>query len=554
MIDDPAIGARAPLTQSPDGAGQDALRAQLQEAFADRYHIDALIGRGQCSTTFRAVRVDSGDRVALKLLHFDPVASPELARRLADAIRSSQELADDCLVEPAWLEQRASLAVIVMPYMPGGSVETLVRASALAPVNRVEEIVDGVAASLDCIHERGAAHLGLTPRNILLDARGRPHVSDVGVTDVMLAADGVHGTRSARARAYSAPEQRRKQNVNGRADQYALAVIAFELLSGHRRLDEGMIQGIQTLAPIEVLPDVPLRAELPLYVNAALRRALSADAANRFATTTQFADALAGRAPDPVPGLPTRHAVLRLRRRSRTARPFGVLMAILVVATIADPGLRTIARTAWRAVWEHFPGTQRRIEISVDPEYLSASASTPSAPLHGPPARANGASRVATEISPTRPGGSQSSPSGPAQTVTGSPSDRTGGSPLVVRLGSSSPRGTPIAKLPNATTTVSSGEVALGEAGSWLRRTFGGRSTRSTSSATGYIQVSVDRGTAIVFVDGIPRGSAPVTISVAPGHHTISLAGTLDYDGNPTGINASPGEKMAVPFHSISKP
>ena len=541
----------APLSPSLDGAGNDALRAQLQEVFADRYRVDDVIGRGQCSTTFLGVRIGAADRVALKVLTVDPVTNPGVAQRVADEIRVSQEVASACHLVPDRFEKRGPLAVIVMPYMPGGSLESLVRDDALAPVSRIEEIVRSVAATLDCMHGRGALHLGLTPGNILFDARGRAVVSDRGLTNVMLDAEGVHGTRSSRARAYAAPEQRRKQSVDARADQYALAVIAFELLSGHRRLDEEMVQGIHTLAPIEVLPDVPLRAKLPLYVNAALRRALSANAANRFATTTEFAEALAGRAPESAPGLSTTRADLRLRRRRRIASAFGVLLAILVLATIADPGLRDVVRTTWRAVRAQLAWAPRRIDVAVDPGATSAPA--PSSPQHEAGTGANMASRSDAGVATIHARANSPVSPGPARTATDAASSPVGSTPVVVRLGSSSSGGTPIANAP-APPALSGGKAVLANAGSWLRRTFGGSWLRNTSSTAADIHVSVDRGSAIVFVDGIPRGSAPATISVAPGHHTISVAGTLDYGSNPTGINAASGEKISVPFHSTPNP
>ena len=231
-----------------------------------------------------------------------------------------------------------------------------------------------MAASLDCAHARGVNHLGLTPENIFFDARERPVISDVGISNIVLSTDSVHGTRSARAGAYAAPEQRRKQKVDGRADRFALAVIAYELLTGHLRMEKETVQGIRTIEPIEVLPDVPLRSGLPLYVNAALRRALSAGAPNRFASASQFADALAGRAQESFESLPTTRAQLHLRRQRRAAAIFGIAAAVFVILTIVDPRLKTAVRRGWQYVAEHLTGTTRRVEVSTDLSSASAIA------------------------------------------------------------------------------------------------------------------------------------------------------------------------------------
>jgi serine/threonine protein kinase len=552
VINDPAARASAAPAQSSDGAGEDPFRTQLRDAFADRYHVNELLGRGQCSTTFAAVQADLGRHVALKVLHFDRGTRQELARRVADEVRISQGLADECLLVYSRFERRESVAVIVMPFMPGGSVEALLRGSASTPLARIQEIVRGIATSLDCLHRHGAVHLGLTPTNILFDSRGGPLIADRGVTNMMLEAEGAHGTRSSRARAYAAPEQRRKQKVDGRADQYALAVIAYELLTGHRRLEEDGVQTIQTLAPIEVLPDVPLRAGVPLYVNAALRRALSAGPANRFETTTQFADAFAGRAPDAVPGLPTSRADLRLLRRHRFAGISGALLAIFVIAIIVDPTLKANARAAWSAVSEHVPGSGKRVELSFDPG--PAPAPAPNLPRAASAAGAAGASHAASAPQ-SRAGTRAASSPNPGHTVAEKPSEPTGSDPITIRLGSSSPSGGPTPSLPGGATTVAGGQAALRGTRLWFERVLNGTWFRGLSSSErAYVHVSVDRGATLVTVDGVPRGSTPATISVDPGHHTVAVHGALDYGAATTGVNASAGDTVSVSFHSVGRP
>ena len=96
-----------------------------------------------------------------------------------------------------------------MPFMHGGRLAELLRVRGARPLDEVEHTVGEVAATLDRIHARGLTHRGLTPENILFDFSGRPCITDIGVTDTLLAAREVHGSRAARARAYAAPELRR---------------------------------------------------------------------------------------------------------------------------------------------------------------------------------------------------------------------------------------------------------------------------------------------------------------------------------------------------------
>jgi len=544
---EPESASASPHAALQDAAIKPSMRTELQSAFEGVYRIGEMIDRGQCSATFLGMAIASKERVALKVLQLDPAIDPALADRVAGQVRASQEIAAECHLVPSRFEQRESFAVIVMPYMPGGSVATLLRNGATPSLSRVNEIVDAVAASLDCAHAHGMVHLGLTPENILFDARERPIVSDFGISNIVLSTDGVHGTRSARAGAYAAPEQRRKQKVDGRADQFALAAIAYELLTGHRRVEKETVQGIGTIEPIEVLPDVPLRSGLPLYVNAALRRALGAGAANRFASVADFADALAGRAQGSIESLPTSRAQLHLRRKRRAAAVVGIVTAFFVITTLVDPRLKTQVRHAWQYVAEHLSGTTRRVEVSTD--LASASATAPDVPTRGPTTtRAGNPGSVAHMTRGEAP------TIAPSSNAHESPADSTAGGLTHVQVGSPTSSDKGIGNVPAVTTTLSAGKAALRDARLWITRTFLGGSSTSSASELAYVRISVNRGTSMVIIDGIPRGSAPLTASVQPGHHTVAVLGTLDYGGSPAGVNASAGDTVGLTFVSVSKP
>lgn len=535
-----------------DRAGPDAARARIEKAVAGRYRVQELIGRGQFSSVFRATGIGHAGEMAIKLLDVDVSATPEFVQRLTADLSACTALHDEGVVAATSLEQHESRAFLLMPFMHGGSLAELLRVRGALPLDEVEQTVGEVAATLDRLHARGLAHGGLTPENILFDFSGRACITDVGVTDTLLAAGGIRGARAARARAYAAPEQRHGQKVDGRADQYALAVIAYEMLTGGQRLDRETVEGIHTVRPAEVMRDVPLRKDVPLHVNAALRRALSAGAANRFATTTQFAEALAGRGPDPVQGLPTSRAQIRLNRRRRVAAVTGVLVAILAIATIVDPTLRVTMSRAWRAVSGYAPRSPSRIEVSIDPSAplaASPTAAQPS-PRGGGGARAPGSTRPGGP--PARSAASGPSSTGPGRPAATDPSGTTGSDPVRIRLGSPSSSATPIANAPGSPATVSAGKRAVRDVSNWLKAVFSGAWFRGSSFQAAYIHVAVDRGTALVTIDGVPRGTAPLTASVDAGHHTVAVHGSVDYEA-PTGVNASLGDTVTVSFHGVAK-
>jgi len=532
-----------------DRSGADAERARLQEAVLGRYRIEELIGRGMFSAVFHATDVAHGGEVAIKLLDVNATTTPDLASRLDSEQRACAFLGDDEVIAASSVEQHESTLFLVMPFMHGGSLADLLVRRGAMPFEEVSKMISDLAATLDLVHSHGITHRGLNPRNILFDFAGQLCIADVGVTDTVLGVVGIHGSRAARARAYAAPEQRRGQQVDGRADEYALAIIAHEMLTGAQRVQRESIDGIHTLDAIQVAAEVPLRKDIPLHVNAALRRALSAGAAHRFATTTEFAEALAGRGPEAVPGLPTTRAEFRLIRRRRIAGVMGALFTILIIATVADPSLRRTVRHAWNVVGKYMPASSpRRVDLIIDPA-SSTNASQPAHPSSATPAEVQSGDRRPL----SRPGSSAKSRHEASATAATEPAGTTPSESKTIRLGASSSSENPVASVPGGATTVAAGKVALRNGSSWLERVFSGKWFRGSSTQTAYIRITVDRGSAVVTIDGIPRGTAPLTTSVDPGHHTVAVHGSVDYDAPSAGVNASLGDTVAVSFHSASK-
>jgi len=550
-VADKAAGSKARVSFDAASDRTDADRVRLESIVGSRYRIEELLGRGQFSSVYRAVRLEPRGDVALKLLDVTSSSNPDLLRRLETLARATGALGLSGVVAPLGIEQYEAGTVLVMPLLRGGNLATLLHARGPLPLGDVEKLAHSLAATLDQMQERGLPHRGLTPENVLFDTSSRPYITDLGVTDTLASAKGIHGSRSSRAGAYAAPEQRRSQKVDGRADQFALAVIVYEFIMGARRVETELLEGIQTLAPIEVPADAPIRKDVPLYVNAALRRALSANAANRFATSTEFAEALSGRGPEPVHGLPTKRAQLLLLRRHRIAGVLGAMVLVFVIATIADPALRAAVRDTWKGIRRNFSLPEARLGLSLD-RSSTLPAASPNSPLRSAPT-SDGVPHGDPIAPPSRAGSSKFSGSNANQPIPANTSSPTGSEPVIIRLGSSSTKGGALPDVPYGTKALAGVTAALH--GAWARIVQGSKGwIPSSQSSAAYIQVSVDRGTAVVSIDGIPRGLATVTSSVAPGHHTVTVQGSLNYAPSETGINASSGDTARVTFRGVGKP
>jgi serine/threonine protein kinase len=546
----PAVDGTSAVTA--DLAGPDAERARLEEAAGGKYRIDALIGRGLFSTVFRATEIRGAGEVAIKLLDVGVRTTPEMLEHLDGGQRACAALADEGVVAASSIEQHECATFMVMSLMHGGSLTELLRSRGPLPLRDVVEIVREVAATLDRIHAAGITHRGLTPGSILFDFSGRACIADIGITDSLLAAGALDASLTPPARAYAAPEQWRTQNVDGRVDQYALALIAHEMLTGEPPRHRETVDGFRALDPLGVLPDVALGKGIPLSVNAALRKALSASTSNRFATTTGFAEALAGRSAHRIPGVSAPPPEVRLGHKTRVAAVIGALVVGAAIAAAVGPVLTSSARGTWRNATGYLARTSRRIEVSTS---SPTPVLTPTVPRTASSADTNaiGAPRGSSH---TRPA---------ATSARHQPSPSVVRSVAVVSTGAvvDAPRhaaakiatsGAPSSVIASSGATKAPASVPPpGETKSWFARLFSSDEPLAGLPLTAYIRVAVDRGIATVKIDGVDRGTAPLTALVNAGHHTVAVDGSVNYTSPSTGVVVATLDTVRVLFRAAQR-
>jgi Protein kinase domain/Glycosyl hydrolase family 26 len=262
------------------------------------YRLQERVGAGGMAVVFRALDERLDRPVALKILA-PALAADEVFRRRFIREAKAAAAVDDPHIIPVFEAGEAGGALfIAMRFVPGGDVRSLVRRAGALAAGRVAGIVSSVASALDAAHDAGLVHRDVKPANILVDARpGRPdhvYLSDFGLCQGALSFSGP-GRRGQflGTIGYAAPEQIRGGPVDGRADQYALACTAFELLSGAppfpRDRPDAVIWGHVSQPP-------PLltsrRPGFPAAADGVLTRALAKAPGDRYASCQDFADAL----------------------------------------------------------------------------------------------------------------------------------------------------------------------------------------------------------------------------------------------------------------------
>ncbi len=264
------------------------------------YRLEEEIGRGGMAVVYRAHDIRLDRSVALKIL------SPELARDQAFRqrfVRESRAAAavDHPNIIPIFEAGEASgVLFIAMRYVQGRDLRSLLDRAGQLPAAYVANVIAQMASALDAAHARGLVHRDVKPANMLLDAaagsdqRAHVYLSDFGLSKQSLAAaDLTSAGQFLGTLDYVAPEQIEGRPVDGRADLYALACAAFEMLSGTPPFERDQRLAVLWAQLSEPPPAVTeRRPDLPPAVNQVMARALAKSPGDRYASCLDFAAAL----------------------------------------------------------------------------------------------------------------------------------------------------------------------------------------------------------------------------------------------------------------------
>ena len=279
----------------------------MREALAASYAVDRELGRGGMATVFRAEDLKHRRQVAIKVL--DREVSAQIGpERFAREIEIAARLQHPHILPLYDSGAAAGLLYYVMPLVEGESLrDRLDREKQLSQEEAVR-IITEVASALSYAHSHGVVHRDIKPENILLSG-GTAVVADFGIaravdeSEQSLTKTGtVIGTP-----AYMSPEQATgATQIDGRSDQYSLACVLYELLVGQPPFTGPTAQAIIARHSLDMVsPPSIMRPGIPDAMEDALLKALSKVAADRYATTSLFAEAVA--TPSRASGYRARH-------------------------------------------------------------------------------------------------------------------------------------------------------------------------------------------------------------------------------------------------------
>ncbi|MFL5359046.1 protein kinase domain-containing protein [Archangium sp.] len=273
----------------------DALLGQCIGSF----RLTRRLGQGGMGAVYLGEHVDIGSRVAIKLLHGRLASSPQVLRRFHMEARAVNLIGHENIVNIIDINPAPPRPYLIMEYLEGEPLSALL---ARGPV-RAEvavALLAQVCEALEATHARGIVHRDLKPENLFLLQRGHGpafvKVLDFGIAKLLdteeRTSDTGEGTIIGSAD-YMAPEQSRGDPLDGRADLYALGVIAYQLVTGRLPFVEKSLtslllahQSKAPLAPTELCPDVPPA------LSSVILRALAKDPEARYQSASTLRGAL----------------------------------------------------------------------------------------------------------------------------------------------------------------------------------------------------------------------------------------------------------------------
>jgi serine/threonine-protein kinase len=263
-----------------------------------RYQILRPLGKGAMGAVYLADDPVLNRQVAVKTIDLtveDPGRREFLHGRLLRDARAAAALVHPNIVSVYDVVVEGENAGIIMEYVAGENLAAYLSRHPVADVSYALEIVRAMAGALDYTHSRGIVHRDIKPANVMLCVDGTPKITDFGIARITEGATTtmpgvVMGTVE-----YMAPEQVKGETVDGQADQFALGVVAYRMLTGQTLFGE---QTLATLAYKIVNEEPPAarsrNASLPARLDAALAKALAKDPKDRYVSCGEFASALAG--------------------------------------------------------------------------------------------------------------------------------------------------------------------------------------------------------------------------------------------------------------------
>jgi eukaryotic-like serine/threonine-protein kinase len=335
--------------------------ARTDSLLPPRYRNVRPIAHGGMGRIFRATDQELGRDVAVKVLADHYAQDDNLRRRFQREAQAAARLSDNPNIVTIFdVAEHDGRPLIVMEFLEGGSLEQ--RIDGRKPCDPAQALawLEQAAGALDAANRAGIVHRDVKPGNLLLDARDQVKVADFGIAsavglDSFTKTGTIMGTAG-----YLSPEQAKGEKATAASDRYALAVVAWELLTGRRPFErESPTAEAAAHASTPVPSAHAANPALPAAYDEIFERALAKDPAARYASAAEFVGDLRRALDDDAGDTWVERRAPTVATTSRPPRNWlplllvlgGLLVGGIVAAVLATrgghdtPQARTVVRT-----------------------------------------------------------------------------------------------------------------------------------------------------------------------------------------------------------------
>lgn len=272
------------------------------------------------ATVYLALDLALDRKVAIKVLSPQLATAPDNVTRFQREAKVAAALDHPNIIGILAVGEDPSLPFFVMKYVEGRALDSVIQDEGAQSIAFVRSVIASAGHALDYAHQRGVVHRDVKPANLMLDLEGRLIVTDFGIAkhddaSALTITGSVIGTPY-----YMGPEQFNGQPVTGATDQYALGVVAFELLAGRQPYPGLTVGEVMRGHLFDPIPSVrSLRADVPEGLDAAISRMLAKEPADRFASLDDAVHAMTS--DESRDAREARTEIIALARSGARARP-----------------------------------------------------------------------------------------------------------------------------------------------------------------------------------------------------------------------------------------
>src|SRR5881409_2641066 len=282
-------------TAKPTSGIKEAVRAATMLGQLGDYELLEEIGRGAQGVVFRARQKSLNRTVALKVIGLGQWATKAHLKRFRREAEAAASLDHPCIVPIYEVGERDGSCYFSMKFVEGGQLDEVIHRTPMS-IRQAAELIAKVARTVHYAHEHGILHRDIKPGNILLDAKGEPHLTDFGLARLIETESTVTRTKEVMGTpSYMAPEQAMGNNaaVNSATDVYGIGAVLYQVLTGQPPFAGGTTyETIKLLLDTEPKPPRLLNPKIDRDLSTICLKCLEKDSKRRYSSALALAEDL----------------------------------------------------------------------------------------------------------------------------------------------------------------------------------------------------------------------------------------------------------------------